>query len=324
MEQPCIIDLNEGDRVEIYLMVRAAEKRTASNGKSYLNMTIGDKSGEINAKNWDVNALPPDVGTIIKVRGLVQVYNGRMQFRIEKMRNSNKGDDIDISLLTPCAPRSTEEMHADIDQTIKAMKSEDLRKIVNEMLRLSGDALDYYPAAQKIHHAERSGLLHHTTDMLNSAKALQKVYTWLEWDLVFAGIIIHDLCKIDEMKSDELGIVKDYSKDGLLIGHLVRGVAKIETAAKNVEVEGELVLLLQHMVISHHGEEAYGSPRKPMFPEAEMLHWIDTLDAKMNSLKTISAGLPEGAFSEKIWSLDRRIYNPEYGQALGYDEESKY
>ena len=98
----------------------------------------------------------------------------------------------------------------------------------------------------------------------------------------------------------------------MLIGHLVRGVAQLSLAAQNVGVTGEIVLLLEHMIISHHGEAEFGSPRMPMFPEAEALHWIDLLDARMNEMQSIMQRTPEGAFSEKIWSLDRRLYHPHY------------
>ena len=125
-------------------------------------------------------------------------------------------------------------------------------------------------------------------------------------------MILHDLSKITEMKSDELGNVTDYTREGLLLGHLVMGVAKLYEAAKNVGVTGEIVVLLEHMIISHHGIPEYGSPKAPMFPEAEVLNWIDTLDARMNEMEGIMARVPAGAFSEKIWSLDRRLYHPFY------------
>lgn len=142
-------------------------------------------------------------------------------------------------------------------------------------------------------------------------------YPFLNAELLYAGVILHDLCKTTEMISDETGSVSDYSADGLLIGHLVRGVARIEEAAKNVGVSGEIVLLLEHMVLSHHSIPEYGSPKAPMFPEAEVLARIDDLDAKMNEMQGILSRVPEGAFSEKVWSLDRRIYHPKYQEIDG-------
>ena len=164
------------------------------------------------------------------------------------------------------------------------------------------------------------GLLHHTTGMLRTARAVVGVYPWLNADLLYAGVILHDLCKTEEMISDNLGVVRDYSREGLLLGHLVLGVTRIQEAANDLGISGEPVLLLEHMLLSHHGEAEYGSPRKPMFPEAEVLHWVDLLDARMNEMSSAIAKVKPGVFSDKIWSLDRRLYHADY-DALTPDED---
>ncbi len=312
MEQYTVSQLAKDMRFEGFLLVRSSDQRTGSNGSRYLDINLTDRTGEINCKMWDGTVPPPPAGTVIKVRGLVQEYNGRQQLRIERLRTVQEGDMVDMARLVPCAPEKPEDMRREIDETIDRFQSEDLKKIVREMLRLAGDDLAWFPAAQRLHHAERSGLLHHTTGMLRTAEHIISAYPFLHGDLLRAGVILHDLSKIAEMKSDELGNVSDYTRDGLLIGHLVRGVAQLAQAAKNVGVEGEIVVLLEHMIISHHGAADFGSPRQPMFPEAEALHWMDTLDAKMNEMQGIMERVPEGAFSEKIWSLDRRLYHPRY------------
>ncbi len=304
--------LETGMRYEGFLLVRSADQREGKTGGKYLDMNLVDRTGEVNCKLWDGNVPPPAAGSVIKVRGLVQEYNGRKQLRIEKMRAATDADEVDLSLLVPCAPETSDAYMTRIQETIDAFRSEDLKKIVREMLRLAGDDLTWFPAAQRLHHAERTGLLHHTCSMLNTAEHILAAYPFLKGDLLRAGVILHDLSKITEMKSDSLGNVTDYTREGLLIGHLVMGVARLQEAAKNVGVTGELVVLLQHMIISHHGIPEYGSPKPPMFPEAEVLNWIDTLDARMNEMEGIMARTPEGAFSEKIWSLDRRMYHPMY------------
>lgn len=310
MELNGIAMVEKDTRFEGFLLVRQSEQRAASNGSRYLDMTLGDRTGEVNAKVWDGAVPPPPVGTIIKARGLMQEYNGRMQFRVEKMRAAEESDDVDISQLTLAAPEKPDVMLKRIYDTIDAMTSTDIQLICREMLQMAGEALSYFPAAQKLHHAERSGLLHHTTGMLDLCDAVLPVYPFLNGDLLRAGIILHDLSKVTEMKSDQYGTVTDYTAEGLLLGHLVRGVAQLSKAAERVGVTGEVVLLLEHMIISHHGEAEYGSPRKPMFAEAEMLHWIDLVDARMNEMNGIEMRTPQGAFSEKIWSLDRRVYHP--------------
>lgn len=313
MDEITVSKLVTGMRFEGFLLVRSSDQRVGSNGGKYLDMNLADRTGEINCKVWDGTAVPPPAGGVIKVRGLVQEYNGRRQLRVERMRPCAPQDNVDLSLLVPCALEKPGEMRQKIEETIDRFASEDLKKLTREMLRLAGDRLEWFPAAQRMHHAERSGLLHHTTSMLNTAEHIIASYPFLNGDLLRAGVILHDLGKIEEMKSDEMGNVSDYTRDGLLIGHLVRGVATLETAAANVGVKGEIVALLQHMIISHHGVPEYGSPRLPMFPEAEALHWLDVLDARMNEMQSIIDRTPEGAFSENIRSLDgRRLYHACY------------
>ena len=155
-----------------FLLVRSADARTDKKGGSYLDLTLADKTGDINCKYWDWNQLMdvPKQGSVIKVQGLVQEYNSRKQLRIERMRAALPQDEVDMAQLVACAPEKPEVMRKDIEDTIDTFQSEGLKKIVREMLRLTGDKLEWFPAAQRLHHAERSGLLHHTTSMLNLAR----------------------------------------------------------------------------------------------------------------------------------------------------------
>ena len=317
MEIYTVCQLQKDMRFEGFLLIRSAEKRKDSKGNDYVDMNLADRTGEINCKiwNWDPEADAPEAGTPIKVRGLIQEYNGRLQLRVEKWRPATDGDPVDMNSLVPCAPRKPEEMMREIRETIAGFENEDLRKLTEGMIEIAnGDdnRLSWFPAAQRMHHAERSGLLHHTTDMLKLARNLLEVYPWLNRDLLLAGVIIHDLGKIEEMKSDRTGNVTDYTRDGQLLGHLVRGITNLNRVAEKAGVTGEVLVLLEHMLLSHHGESEYGSPKAPMFPEAEALHWIDIMDARMNTMKGITDKTPEGAFSEKIFSLDRRVYHPLY------------
>ncbi|MCR4876224.1 MAG: HD domain-containing protein [Clostridiales bacterium] len=314
METYRVCQLMKDSRFEGFLMVRGAEKKTDKNGRDYVDLNLGDRTGEINAKIWNWDSLQglPESGKPVLVRGQVQEYNGRLQMKIERWRPLNPEDSLDLAELVPAAPRTPEDMLAEIRETVKGFTSENLRKLTEEMLNMAGERLSWFPAAQRMHHAERSGLLHHTTDMLRLAKAAMEVYPWMNRDLLLAGVILHDLGKLEELKSDESGNVSDYTRDGQLLGHLVRGITLLNRAAERTGVTGETVILLEHMLLSHHGETEYGSPRPPMFPEAEALHWIDMMDARMNTMKTAWEKTPEGAFSERISSLDRRIYHPWY------------
>ena len=312
MPQPNVCDLLKGQRFEGFLLVRSSDQRTGGNGAKYLDLNLADRTGEVNAKVWDGNVPPPAPGSVVKVRGGTLEYNGRLQLRVERIRAMTPADEVDLNALTPCAPESPEAMLKELYDAVDAFQSQPLRDLTRELLRRFDEKLRYYPAAQRIHHAERGGLLHHTTGMLRTARAVVGVYPWLNADLLYAGVILHDLCKTEEMISDNLGVVRDYSREGLLLGHLVLGVTRIQEAANDLGISGEPVLLLEHMLLSHHGEAEYGCPRKPMFPEAEVLHWVDLLDARMNEMSSAIAKVKPGVFSDKIWSLDRRLYHADY------------
>ena len=313
MENYSVCQLQKDMRFEGFLLVRSAEKRKDVKGNDYVDMNLTDRTGEINCKiwNWVPDTEAPETGSAVKVRGTVQEYNGRLQLRVEKWREATPEDPVDMSQLVPCAPRKPEDMMAEIREAVNSFRSENLRKLTEGMLELAGGDLSWFPAAQRMHHAERSGLLHHTTDMLRLAEAMLKIYPWLNRDLLLAGVIIHDLGKIEEMRSDKTGNVTDYTRDGQLLGHLVRGITNLNRVAEETGVTGESVVLLEHMLLSHHGESEYGSPKPPMFAEAEALHWIDIMDARMNTMKTATDKTPAGAFSERIPSLERRVYHPE-------------
>ena len=313
MENYTVCQLKPEMRFEGFLLVRGAEKKTDKNNRAYLDLNLTDRTGEINCKVWNLgsDAAVPAGGSVIWVRGTVQEYNGRLQMRVEQWRQAEENDPVEMNQLMPAAPKSAADMRKEIAEVVDAFESEELKKLVLEMLDMAGEQLDYFPAAQRMHHAERSGLLHHTTDMLKLARTAAEIYD-LNRDLLYAGVILHDLGKIDELKSDRSGNVSDYTRDGQLLGHLVRGITNLNRAAEKTGVHGETVVLLEHMLLSHHGEEIYGSPKPPMFPEAEALRWIDMMDARMNTIKGVFDKTPEGAFSEKAYSLERRIYHPHY------------
>ena len=299
-------DIHRDDKFEGFLIVRSAEQRAAASGKSYLDMTLADRSGSINAKMWDGTVQPPVAGSIVKVRATGNEFNGRMQLRVEKIRAAENRDGVDMSTLIPCAPEDPKAMLEEIVRAADHIADPDLRRITCELLDRAGSKLLTFPAAKQMHHAERSGLLHHMTTMLRAANAIMTVYPRLNASLLTAGVIVHDLAKIDEMDADALGLVADYSVDGKLLGHIVRGVVNIQSAAEKTGASPAKALLLQHMVLSHHGIPDYGSPIAPKFPEAEVLNMIDTLDARLYEMDEAIARAVPGGFSEKVWGLDNR------------------
>ena len=307
-QQPQLSAMIKGQVFDGYLLTRAAAQKTASNGSKYLDMTLCDISGEVNAKMWDGFTPAPEVAQVLRVRGMMMEYNGRPQLRVDKMRPAAENDDYDMDCLTPCAPMPAADMKAEIYARAEKIADPQLKALVEMRLNECGERLDYYPAASKLHHAERSGLLHHTSTMLRMAALVCEIYPHLDKDLLAAGVILHDLCKIDEMAADELGMVSDYTVEGMLVGHLVAGVAEIARCARELGVRRELTIMLQHMILSHHDLPEYGSPKPPMFPEAEVLHVLDLLDARMFEMQRELKNAQPGGFTDRIWSLERKLY----------------
>lgn len=312
MQNTPVSQLTKDTRYDGFLLVRSAEQRAASNGSRYLDMTLGDRTGEINAKLWDGAHAPPAAGSVVRVRGQLHEYNGRLQLRVERIRLSTEEDNVPLESLVPCAPEPPEQMLAEVRGAVERMRSEDLRALVTRLLDDIGDAtLLTFPAAAKLHHAERSGLLHHVTGMMRMANHFADEYPTLDRDLLIAGVIVHDLAKVGELNASDLGTVSDYTVDGMLIGHLVRGVSRIDAAGRALGCDPELLLMLEHMVLSHHGVPEYGSPRPPMFPEAEVLSHLDMLDARIFEMNAALSRVRPGGFSERLWSLDRKLYRRE-------------
>ena len=307
-QQPQLTLMIKGQVFDGFLLCRAAAQKTSSNGGKYLDMTLCDISGEVNAKMWDGLTPAPEIAQVLRIRGMMLEYNGRPQLRVDKMRPATEADQYDMELLAPCAPDSPEKMKGEIYDRVNAIADPQLRALVLRRLDQCGDQLNYYPAASKLHHAERSGLLHHTSTMLRMAGHVCEIYPQLDADLLAAGVVLHDLCKIDEMDSDEIGMVSDYTVQGLLIGHLVGGVAEIHQLGKEIGVRSELLIMLEHMILSHHDLPEYGSPKPPMFPEAEVLHTLDLLDARMFEMTRALKNAKPGGFTERIWSLERKLY----------------
>ena len=307
-QQPMLTEMIKGQMFDGFLLTRAAIQRTSSNGSKFLDMTLCDISGEVNAKMWDGYTPAPNVADVLRVRGMMTEYNGKPQLRVDKMRVATEADDFDMSALAPCAPYPANEMMGVILERVNKIEDEQLRELVLARLQECGDKLSYYPAASKLHHAERSGLLHHTSTMLKMAGHVCEVYPSLDSDLLAAGVVLHDLCKISEMASDEIGMVSDYTAEGMLIGHLVQGVAELSRLGKELGVKKETLLLLEHMILSHHDLPEYGSPKPPMFPEAEVLHVLDLMDARIFEMNRALSTIQPGCFTERIWSLDRKLY----------------
>lgn len=315
-----INEYSVGERVDSFLIIKRVDlKTTNSNQKKYLDFILGDATGDISAKLWDVPANLEEAfeaNMLVRVRGVVTSYQGNLQFKIERIREGNENDPVNPADLVASAPLEPEFMYAEIlNRYIGGLENKDMKHIVEQIFLDNKEKLMYYPAAKSNHHSIRSGLLYHVLTMLRLGDAMMTIYPFLDHDLLVAGIILHDMAKLVEMDASSIGVVREYTVPGTLLGHISIGVEQIGRVGREVGATDEVIMLLQHMVLSHHYQPEYGSPVKPMFPEAEMLHHIDLIDARMYDMKLVQDGLEPGTLSDFIFSLDRRkVYLPEFNQ----------
>ena len=296
-------------------MVKSAGIKVGANKKQYFDVVLGDRSGEINGKKWEILDGEQELlanmkeGDLIKVRGQVTEWQGQSQLRISRIRAANAEDHLEISEYIKAAPEDSEEMYDYIYSVAESMEDSDLRALCTKVLSDNKEKLMYYPAASKNHHAEYGGLLYHVKRMLMTGLRVCEVYTNLNRDLVAAGVMLHDIEKLNEILSNEYGVSPGYSFEGQMLGHLVQGVKFLDRTCRELGFSEEKTIMLEHMILSHHYEPEFGSPKKPLFPEAEVLHYLDILDARMFDMEDALKGVAPGEFSDRIWTLDnRRIY----------------
>lgn len=317
MKEVFIKDLRKDQEVVEFFMVKSSAVKTGSNGKQYLDVTLGDKTGELSGKKWDVSdsEYPSLVEIkekdIVKVKAVITEWAGQLQFRVLRIRKANEQDGMKMKDFVKAAPGEPAEMYDFIYSVAEEMSDDQLKALCIRILTENKERLLYYPAASKNHHAQLGGLLYHMKRMLMTGQRVCEVYTNLNKDMVLTGVILHDMEKLNEIDADVDGIASGYSFEGQLLGHLIQGVKMVDRVALEMGMDREKALMLEHMILSHHYEPEFGSPKKPLFPEAEVLHYLDILDARMFDMQAALEATAPGEFSDRIWTLDnRKLYKP--------------
>lgn len=325
IEQKPIGEMGKGDSIQGYYLLKYVTLRTTNANNRYYDLTLADKTGEVNAKIWDVQmvkGMELKDGIIVKVRGVVNEWQDSLQLKVERIRLLEAQEDLDIEDFVPAAPYKAEEMLEQVLAYIGRIRDKDIRGITETILKEKQEKLLFYPAAMRNHHSIRSGLLYHMLTMLKMAEKVMEVYSFLNSDYLYAGVMLHDLSKIEEMESNELGVVSSYTPEGMLLGHIIQGIKTIDRVGSQLEADQETIILLQHLVLSHHYEPEFGSPKRPMIPEGEILHYLDLMDARMYDMQKALENVEPGGFSEKIWLLhNRNIYRPKKEASRDLDEQ---
>lgn len=301
-----------GTQIEEIFMIKKAEVREKKDGDSFVALTLSDKTGSISAMDWNCLAkgFTGDTNDLqyVKVGATCTMFKDTVQLRIETISAVADTDSINRDDFLHSAPEQPEEMYNYVVSKLNEIENPNIKKLTLSIYESDKEKLLYYPAASGNHHAYYAGLLYHVKRMMMTAEAYVKVYPLLDKDYLYAGVALHDIGKLIELDSSPVGGAK-YTVAGNLLGHITLGVNRIALESQKVGLSNEEKMLLEHMILSHHYEPEFGSPVKPLFPEAEALHHLDIMDGKINSFEEQLAELNDGSLSSPVFSLEnRRIY----------------
>ncbi|WP_353989131.1 HD domain-containing protein [Pediococcus argentinicus] len=298
------------DEMGLFVLIKSAEKRVTKTGKDFIAMTFQDRSGEIRGNYWD--AKEEDIanfkaGRVIYLNGKRETYKSAPQIKIMAMRLADDTEPNDPTLYTEKAPVSISDLREEVSATLFEITNADWNRIVRALLKKYDAQFFAYPAAKTNHHAFEGGLAYHTVSILRLAKSVVKQYPQVDASLLYAGALLHDLGKTIELSGP---ISTTYTVAGNLLGHITLIDEEIVKTAQELKIDtnSENMLLLRHMIISHHGLKEYGSPVEPHMLEAVVLHALDDLDAQIQMVSGALKDTKPGEFSERIFGMDGRNF----------------
>lgn len=278
---------NENQNITSSFVVASKQIKPKKNGEPYLALTLADRTGQIEAKMWD--GVPEAMNTFeqddfIKVRGLLNKYNGRFQLTIHKVRSMEAGE-VDYADYLPKTDKNVDELWGTVAGYVQGFQNQHLKALIQAFMDDAEIERAYKnaPAAKTLHHAFIGGLLDHVVSLFRSCDLMSRNYPDVDRDLLMAGAFLHDIGKIHELTYARSF---SYTTSGQLLGHMIIELEMLHSKLAGLPgFPAELKILLEHLIISHHGKYEFGSPKLPMFPEALMLHYLDDLDSKMESMR---------------------------------------
>ncbi len=315
MKTSFIADLNSEQNITSFFLVCEKEIRNTREGKPYLRLELGDRSGTIEARMWDqFESAVKDVNRddFVKVQARVEIYRNRPQLALLQLRLA-KPEEIDLADFLPQTKADVAKLYAQLLEFADSIANPFLKKLVTAILNDPVIAAKYKraPAAKVMHHAYLGGLLEHVVSLCGLAKLAAAHYPELDLDLLLTAAILHDVGKLDELCYDR---AISYTVEGQLLGHIMMEFETVSKAMDTIEgFPANLKTVVQHLLISHHGEYEFGSPKLPMIREALVFHYLDDLDSKLAAVRAalaLDSGEPEwsaysGALGRKFLRLDQ-------------------
>lgn len=312
MRKKKIKDFGIGEDVELFVRLSEISVRTSSTNTEYASLNAYDGDEIVDAKIWTLDEQKKNIlinGEVYFIKGKLREYQGRPQLNISELRFVSEEDEVDLSIFYEYAKLSEEELRETIFAYINRIKNSLVRGITKELITKYQDQYFTHPAAITMHHNYHSGLAFHVYTMLKLSDGILEVYPFLNQDLLYAGIILHDLGKVFELSGPK---GTEYTLVGNLIGHISLCVNEIYRVASEMDAQDtDEVLALMHLVLSHHGQLEYGSPKEPVIAEGVVIHFLDNIDAKLSTLEKELTNTEKGSFTNNLPIFDRKaFYNP--------------
>jgi 3'-5' exoribonuclease len=289
MKSPYLSELQPNQTVQGTFLVSYKDVRQKKSGEPYLSLTLTDRSGELDAKMWDnaAEALTTfERDDFVRVKGLLQIFQNRPQLTLHKIQPVPESE-IDLTDYLPASKRDRDEMFRELQGWIAGMSEPHLKQLLEAVFADDEIAQAYRtaPAAKTVHHNWIGGLIEHVLSLCNLAKASAAHYPHIDFDLLLTGVLLHDVGKIRELHyARSFG----YTTEGQLLGHIQIGVQMVLDKLRLIpDFPPRLRELMVHMILSHHGELEFGSPKIPLFPEALLLHLLDNMDSKMECMRAL-------------------------------------
>ena len=304
-------EMKVNEDVEFYALVESMQKRYTPNKSSYYSVTLSDGDSSIDARVWDVNLIEKNevvAGSVFFFNAHINEYAGKPQFVVSAIRAVSE-EEIKERKFYRTAPIEEEDLRVAIKNYIHKISNKILKDLVVGLISKVPNDYFIYPAAMTMHHNYHSGLAYHTYTMLRMAEKYLEVYPGMNSDLLYAGVLLHDIGKTKELSGPKTPL---YTEDGNLLGHIIIGLQMlaIEAAKQNVD-DTEEYKVLSHLLASHHGELEFGSPKEPGIMEAFALHFIDLADSKMAPISAEVLKVQKGSYTAPISTLNRKtIYVP--------------